>query len=88
MIANHLAKTPRLGCTLLLFSLALLPACGPSSPKCVPVTGTVTLDGGKVPGPGFIYFTIDPTGNAAVARPGTASFFPPNGSIFQPLDPS
>jgi hypothetical protein len=71
MIVNPSAK---FCCALLLASLGFLNGCGPSGPKCVPVSGTVTLDGDKMPGPGFIYFTIDPTGKAAVSRPGTAEF--------------
>ncbi|MBN9122593.1 MAG: hypothetical protein J0I06_26170 [Planctomycetes bacterium] len=55
--------------------LVLLAAgCGPDGPKCVPVSGKVTLDGGKVPGPGFIYFTTDGSGKEGISRPGTAEF--------------
>jgi hypothetical protein len=71
MFTNRSAKYC---CGMLLALLPSLHGCGPTSPKCVPVTGTVTLDGEKVPGPGRIYFTVDPAGNAAVARPGTAEF--------------
>ena len=46
--------------------------CGPNTPRCVPVNGKVTLDGGKVPGPGYIYFTTEAT--EGVSRPGTAEF--------------
>src|SRR5262249_50360579 len=54
--------------------LGLLFLCGCSSgPKCVPVSGKVTLDGQKVPGPGFIYFNTD-SGAGGSARPGTAEF--------------
>jgi hypothetical protein len=38
------------------------------------VSGKVTLDGEKVPGPGYIYFTIDSTGKEGISRPGTAEF--------------
>src|SRR5262245_3540151 len=50
----------------------LLAGCGPSMPRCVPVSGKVTLDGNKVPGPGFIYFTTE--AKEGVSRPGTAEF--------------
>ncbi len=58
-----------------MFVLILLAAgCGKDELKCTPVSGKVTLDGGKVPGPGFIYFTTDGTGKVAISRPGTAEF--------------
>ena len=57
-----------------LIALVFLSSCGPNGPRCIPVQGTVTLDGGKVPGPGFIYFTIDSTGKDGISRPGTAEF--------------
>lgn len=60
-------------CWLILVSLALT-GCGSKSPKCIPVSGKVTLDGEKVPGPGYIYFTIDSTGMDGISRPGTAEF--------------
>lgn len=53
--------------------VVLASGCGPSGPKMVPVSGKVTLDGGKVPGPGFIYFTTDGE-PGSLARPGTAEF--------------
>jgi hypothetical protein len=37
------------------------------------VSGTVTLDGEKVPGPGYIYFNTEASGTDG-ARPGTAEF--------------
>lgn len=54
--------------------IALAAGCGTGEPKCIPVSGKVTLDGGKVPGPGFIYFTTDGTGKVVTSRPGTAEF--------------
>ncbi|MBA4187850.1 MAG: hypothetical protein C0467_07515 [Planctomycetaceae bacterium] len=39
----------------------------------MPVSGRVSLDGGKVPGPGFIYFNTD-SGTGGSSRPGTAEF--------------
>lgn len=68
------AKTRRLCLWLLLISVALLQGCGPKGPRCVPVAGTVTLDDAKVPGPGYIYFTIDSKGQDGISRPGTAEF--------------
>ncbi len=60
---------------LVLFGAILVAAgCGSGEPKCIPVSGKVTLDGGKVPGPGFIYFTTDGTGKVITSRPGTAEF--------------
>jgi len=55
-------------------NLALCLGCGSSGPRCVSVSGTVTLDGGKVPGPGFIYFTMTESGEAGIVRPGTTEF--------------
>jgi len=53
--------------------LALLGGCGPDVPKCIPVSGKVTFEGGKPPGPGFIYFNTDSQGGGST-RPGTAEF--------------
>ena len=61
------------GWGMLLFRAMLLQGCS-NSPRCIPVSGTVTLDGGPVPGPGFIYFTIDSTGKEGVSRPANAPF--------------
>lgn len=58
----------------MLVLIALAAGCGTGEPKCIPVSGKVTLDGGKVPGPGFIYFTTDGTGKVVTSRPGTAEF--------------
>jgi hypothetical protein len=66
-------KTRRLGCGLLLLWAALLSGCGGNTPKCIPVYGTVTLDGKKVPGPGYIYFNPNSAGEA-LSRPGRAAF--------------
>jgi hypothetical protein len=71
MSANPSAK---ICCAAFLAALIFLHGCGPSSPKCVPVSGTVTLDGDTIPGPGRIYFTADSTGKAGISRPGTAEF--------------
>jgi hypothetical protein len=49
-----------------------LAGCGPSMPRCIPVSGKVTLDGNKVPGPGYLYFTTE--AKEGVSRPGTAEF--------------
>ena len=73
MMANHPAKVRRFGCGALLLSIVFLQGCS-NTPRCIPVSGTVTLDGGKVPGPGFIYFTIDSTGKESISRPATAAF--------------
>ncbi len=71
MIANHAGQ--RLVWTIMLFVVNLLPGCS-NSPQCIPVQGTVTVDGAKVPGPGFIYFTSDPDHTQGLSRPGTAEF--------------
>lgn len=62
-------------CRFVVFcsALGLAAGCGPTGPKTVPVSGKVTLDGGTVPGPGFIYFTTE-GGGESVSRPGTAEF--------------
>jgi hypothetical protein len=57
-----------------LVAVLLVAGCGSGEPKCVPVSGKVTLDGGPVPGPGFIYFNSDGTGKEITSRPGTAEF--------------
>lgn len=44
-----------------------------SEPKCIPVTGKVTFDGQKPPGPGSIYFNTDSTAGGS-SRPGLAEF--------------
>ena len=62
------------GLVALFVALALVAGCGSDGPKCVRVSGKVTLDGGPVPGPGFIYFTTDGTGKETISRPGTAEF--------------
>jgi hypothetical protein len=72
MAANYRAQTRRLCCGLLL--MVSLHGCGPNRPKCVRVSGTVTLDGDKVPGPGYVYFTTGSTGKEGPTRPGTAEF--------------
>ena len=61
-------------CCWILLVMLFLNGCGSKLPKCVPVSGKVTLDGEKVPGPGYIYFTIDSTGTESISRPGTAEF--------------
>jgi hypothetical protein len=58
---------------LMLGWVFTLLGCGPTEPKCIPVSGKVTLDGGAVPGPGFIYFNPDPD-QTGLMRPGTAEF--------------
>ena len=58
---------------VLLGGLVLL-GCGPDGPRTVPVSGTVTLDGEKVPGPGYIYFNSTTPGSGGPSRPGTAEF--------------
>lgn len=52
---------------------AVLAGCA-DGPRCVPVSGRVTLDGGPVPGPGFVYFNTAATGEGGASRPGTAEF--------------
>jgi len=57
------------------FSLTLLLVlCGcDSGTKCIPVSGKVTFDGGKPPGPGTIYFNTD-SKDGGSPRPGLADF--------------
>ncbi len=59
---------------MLLVWMSALSGCGSNTPRCIPVSGTVTLDGMKVPGPGFIYFTTATPGKDGISRPGTAEF--------------
>jgi hypothetical protein len=55
-------------------ALALAAAgCGPSGPQCVPVSGRVTLDGAKPPGPGTIYFNPE-AADGAPLRPAIGDF--------------
>lgn len=58
----------------LLTVLILQVGCGSNTPKCIPVSGKVTLDGARVPGPGFIYFNLGEPEQTGLARPGTAEF--------------
>src|SRR5262245_22206984 len=58
----------------LLLSIIFASGCGSNTPQCIPVSGTVTLDGKKVPGPGFIYFNPKSSGEGTASRPGTAEF--------------
>jgi predicted small lipoprotein YifL len=51
-----------------------LVGCGKSGPTRIPVSGRVTVDGQKVPGPGFIYFNPTGEGKEEVSRPATAEF--------------
>ncbi|WP_439627821.1 hypothetical protein [Gemmata sp.] len=51
------------------------PGCGPSGPQCVPVSGRVTLDGAKPPGPGTIYFNPESAATeGSPLRPATGDF--------------
>jgi hypothetical protein len=52
--------------------VGLFVGCGPSGPKTIPVSGKVTLNGGPLPGPGFIYFTTEGGSVGTISRPGTA----------------
>ena len=66
-IALRLALLP------VLSSFFFLPACGGRDLEQVPVSGTVTLDGGPMPGSGTIFFTpVQSAGDTK--RPGTAEF--------------
>ncbi len=58
---------------LLIPSLGLL-GCGGSDVELINLTGTVTLDGQVVPGPGTLYFTPSNPADGHAARPGTANF--------------
>jgi hypothetical protein len=48
--------------------------CGPARPQTVPVSGKVTFDGGRVPGPGRLYFTVAEPAEGFPSRPGIAAF--------------
>jgi len=67
-----MARFSRMALLLILILLAV--GCGPDGPKTITVRGKVTLDKGKVHGPGFIYFNTDGTGKETTSRPGTAEF--------------
>lgn len=74
MIVQSLWAKNALNWALLVAGMVVLPGCGSDYPRCVPVSGTVTLDGGKVPDKGMVYFTPLPTGKGGITRPGTAEF--------------
>ena len=74
MSAIDYAKMQCYRWAVLLLPMVLLNGCGPGTPSCVPVSGKLTMDGGKVPGPGFIYFTTDAAAKGSISRPGTAEF--------------
>ena len=58
----------------ILPALALLSGCGGRGVEQIQVTGTVTFDGGAMPGPGTIYFTPVTAPEGTPLRPGTARF--------------
>jgi hypothetical protein len=62
----------RLGLAVGLALLLVLCGCD-SGPKTIPVSGKVTFNGGKPPGPGSIYFNTDSQAGGST-RPGTAEF--------------
>jgi hypothetical protein len=48
--------------------------CSDGRPKTVRVTGTVTFNGGQMPGPGMVFFTPIEPAEGYPRRPGTAKF--------------
>lgn len=56
-----------------LLILLFLPACGGRGVEQVSVSGTVTFNGGPMPGPGTVFFTPVTTAGDT-KRPGTAEF--------------
>jgi len=55
-------------------SFVLLSGCGDTGPKTIPVTGTVTLNGSSMPGPGILFFTSIEPAEGFTQHPGTAKF--------------
>ena len=62
----------RLFPVLLVF--CLLPGCGSGRPETVPVTGTISFNGGEMPGPGVLFFTNIEAAPGFPQRPGRAEF--------------
>jgi len=54
--------------------LLLLAGCSGRDVEQIPVAGTVTLDGGPLPGPGTLFFNCVEAAGDAPKRPGTAEF--------------
>jgi len=48
--------------------------CGPDRPQTIPISGTVTFDGGPPPAPGALYFTSDDPAEGFDRRPAVADF--------------
>lgn len=69
---THYLKTTPLGVALLI--CCVLCGCRGRGVQQVPVSGTVTLDGGPMPGPGTIYFTPVSATDGAPLRPSSAPF--------------
>lgn len=59
---------------ILAFALMMLPGCGKSRPKTVQIIGKVTLNGGKWPGKGAVYFVCVKPASGYVQRPGHGVF--------------
>ncbi|MCC6508226.1 MAG: hypothetical protein IT423_03910 [Pirellulaceae bacterium] len=63
-------------CYLLLFctTMCAVLGCGNGMPQTVRVTGTVTFDGQKPPGPGIVYFLPQEPAGDLPLRPATGDF--------------
>lgn len=59
---------------IFLAAFVCLAGCGGDMPKTVGVTGSVTFDGQKPPGPGIVYFLPQSAAEGFPLRPGTADF--------------
>ncbi len=69
---TYCLKTMPLSVALLICCVVC--GCSGRGVQQVPVRGTVTLDGGPMPGPGTIYFTPVSAGEGAPLRPSSAAF--------------
>lgn len=58
----------------MLLAIPLLSGCDDGGPEMILVTGTVTVDGGPVPGPGTIIFAILESPEGVSTRSGRAQF--------------
>ena len=71
---RNLPSPSRVARGLLVGCLTLLLGCGTSGPEMVPISGTITFDGGTCPAAGTIIFSPIEVDPGATKRPGTGRF--------------
>ena len=71
---SHLIARPFFLVTGLLLLILVTSGCGPSRPKTIAVSGTITFAGGPPPAEGAIYFAPITAAEGFDKRPGRARF--------------